>query len=90
MTPFQQMQQQMQAQQQQQPRSAAADQLVKFYSSPAVRVMSTAGGVASIIHGYRRTGSALWAILWGMFGSAAPFVAVPLAVAQGFGKAKKP
>ncbi len=53
--------------------------------SPTVRTLSFA---AMAYHGYKRTGSGWWALLWAMFGSAAPVLAVPIAVAQGFAKRK--
>lgn len=43
-------------------------------------------GVALLYHGYRRTGSLFWGILYGLAGYKAPVVAVPVALAQGFGK----
>lgn len=44
---------------------------------------------ALVFHGYRRTGSIVWALLYGVAGRIAPKIAVPVALAQGFGK-KKP
>jgi hypothetical protein len=52
-------------------------------SSPAVK---TASAVALTYHGYRRTGSILWALFYGLVGRTVPVVAVPIAAAQGFGK----
>lgn len=54
-----------------------------------VRYVSTAAGVACAYHGYRRTGSVWWAIGWSLFGALAFPLAVPIALAQGFGEAKK-
>jgi hypothetical protein len=45
-------------------------------------------GVALLYHGYRRTGSLLWGIVYGLAGYKVPIVAVPVAMAQGFGKKK--
>ncbi len=53
--------------------------------SPPVRM---AAGVAMAYHGYKRTKSVGWALLWSIFGSAMPFFAVPVSLAQGFSKPK--
>ena len=42
-------------------------------------------GAALVYHGYRRTGSLFWAAIYGLAGYTAPIVAVPVALAQGFG-----
>lgn len=39
-------------------------------------------------HGYKRNDSVGWALVWGLFGSIAWPVTVPIAFAQGFGKRK--
>lgn len=44
---------------------------------------------AMIFHGYKRSGSVLVALLYGAAGALAPKIAVPIAVAQGFGKKKE-
>ena len=54
-------------------------------SGPNVK---TAAAVALTYHGYKRTGSILWALLYGSLGRTVPLVAVPIALAQGFGKQK--
>lgn len=46
------------------------------------------GALAATYHGYKRSGSVGWALLWGVLGAAAPLVTNTVAVAQGFGKAK--
>jgi len=51
--------------------------------------VKTAAGIALVYHGYKRTGSLLWALFYGAAGKYIPLVAVPVAVAQGFGKTKK-
>jgi len=48
--------------------------------------VKTASAVALTYHGYRRTGSLIWALLYGAAGRFVPKVAVPVAIAQGFGK----
>jgi hypothetical protein len=48
----------------------------------------TAATAALVYHGYRRTGSIFWALAYGLVGHAVPVVAVPVAIAQGFGKRK--
>jgi hypothetical protein len=50
--------------------------------------VSTAAGAALVYHGYKRTGSVLWAMAYGVAGKMFPLVAVPVALAQGFGKSK--
>lgn len=45
-------------------------------------------GAALVYHGYRRTGSIVWALLYGLAGKKLPIVAVPVALAQGFGQKK--
>jgi len=42
----------------------------------------------SAYHGYKRNNSVGWAIGWALLGGAFPVVALPVAVAQGFGKRK--
>ncbi len=46
----------------------------------------TAGGLACTYHGYKRTGSLAWALLYGLCGHFAPYVTTTVAVAQGFGE----
>ena len=50
--------------------------------------VKTAAGVALAYHGYRRTGSVFWALVYGFGGRWFPLEAVPIAVAQGFGQKK--
>lgn len=50
------------------------------------RLLSTAAAAACAYHGYRRNDSAGWAVGWAFFGSVAPILALPIALAQGFGK----
>lgn len=54
-------------------------------SSSAVK---TAAGAAMLYHGYKRTGSIVWALLYGLAGRTSPMIAVPIAAAQGFGTKK--
>lgn len=56
--------------------------------SATMKLVRTGAQVAMAYHGYKRTGSVLWALGWGLAGGFAPIVAVPIAVAQGFGKKK--
>ena len=39
-------------------------------------------------HGYRRTGSIMWALIYGLAGRMVPVAAVPIALAQGLGQKK--
>ena len=50
--------------------------------------VKTAAGIALVYHGYKRTGSVIWALLYGLAGKKLPVIAVPLAAAQGFGQRK--
>lgn len=50
--------------------------------------VKTASAIALTYHGYRRTGSIVWALLYGLAGRMLPAVAVPISVAQGFGQKK--
>lgn len=51
--------------------------------------VSTASMIALTYHGYKRTNSLVWALIYGLAGRWWPVVAVPVAVAQGFGE-KRP
>lgn len=53
------------------------------------KILQSTAMVGGAYHGYKRNDSALWAVLWMVFGSAAPMLAIPIALAQGFGKRKK-
>lgn len=66
-----------------------AKKIESFRDSPmgkAYMLLSLVGSGAGAYHGYKRTQSVGWAIGWGMFGSLIPFVAIPVALYQGFGK----
>ncbi len=52
-------------------------------------VAKKAAAVALIYHGYKRTNSLVVALLYGIAGRYVPGVAVPVAIAQGFGKKKE-
>lgn len=51
--------------------------------------LRTAAIAATVYHGYKRNNSIGWALAWGLAGSVAPIIAVPVAIAQGFGQPKK-
>jgi hypothetical protein len=51
--------------------------------------VSTAAAVALVYHGYRRTDSIVWALIYGLAGRLVPTVATPIALAQGFAKKKE-
>ena len=53
--------------------------------NPAVK---TAAGVASLYHGYKRTGSVFWALVYGAAGRWFPLETVPITIAQGWGQKK--
>jgi hypothetical protein len=47
------------------------------------------GGLAAAFHGYRRSNSVAWALVWSLLGVASPPITNVIAIAQGFGKRKK-
>jgi hypothetical protein len=53
---------------------------------PWRKALGMAAAAACAYHGFKRNNSAGWAIAWSAFGSAIPFLAIPIALAQGFGK----
>lgn len=65
--------------------AGVGDAATDLVDSGAVR---TAAGALLVYHGYRRTGSLLWALFYGLAGRQVPVVAVPVALAQGLGKKK--
>lgn len=52
-------------------------------------LFTTVTTAALVYHGYKRNESLGWAIGWGILGGIAPVVALPVALAQGFGEKKK-
>lgn len=50
--------------------------------------VSTASAIALTYHGYKRTGSIVWALIYGLAGKVFPIESVPIAIAQGFGQKK--
>jgi hypothetical protein len=50
--------------------------------------VSTVAALALTYHGYRRTGSLVWALLYGLAGKWFPIEAVPISIAMGFGQRK--
>lgn len=63
-------------------------------SSPTLRgaltsePVKTVSAIALTYHGYRRTGSIAWALIYGLAGRLVPVAAVPISLAQGFGERK--
>lgn len=55
----------------------------------AMYVAGTASVFALAYHGYKRNNSVGWALVWGILGGAFWPLGVPIAVAQGFGKAAR-
>ena len=51
--------------------------------------VATVSAIAMTYHGYKRTGSLIWALIYGAAGKWFPIETVPLAFAQGFGKKKE-
>lgn len=52
------------------------------------KVLSIAGLATGVFHGYRRNRSIGWALGWGLLGTMFPYITIPVALAQGFGKPK--
>ena len=50
--------------------------------------VKTASAIALTYHGYRRTGSIVWALIYGLAGRLVPVAAVPISLAQGYGQRK--
>ncbi len=50
---------------------------------------STVAAIALVYHGYKRTGSIFWALVYGVAGKVFPIEAVPIALAQGYGQKKE-
>lgn len=50
--------------------------------------VAVAGTALGAYHGYKRTESLGWAIGWALLGGLFPFITIPVALAQGFGKAE--
>ena len=48
--------------------------------------VAVAGTALGAYHGYRRTESVGWAIGWALLGGLFPYITIPVALAQGFGK----
>lgn len=71
------------------PTTAVAPAATSTPSLPSLPPTDKLAAAAMMFHGYRRTGSIFWALAYGLAGYEAPIVAVPIALAQGFGK-KKP
>lgn len=57
-----------------------------WYMHPVTRVALTAAVAASAYHGYKRTRSLGWTLVWAAAGLFIPIVTIPVALAQGFGK----
>lgn len=51
--------------------------------------VSTVAAIALLYHGYKRTGSIFWALVYGAAGKVFPIESVPIALAQGFGTKKE-
>lgn len=65
--------------------TAASSSLREAINSEPIK---TASAIALTYHGYRRTNSIIWALIYGALGRWVPAIAVPVALAQGFGERK--
>jgi len=66
--------------------------LSAYEYSPAHAVMALIGLVATgagAYHGYKRNDSVGWAIGWGLLSGMFPYIALPIAAAQGFGERRR-
>ena len=67
----------------------ATGQLASYGTAPWEMLASgvaVAGTALGAYHGYRRTESLGWAIGWALLGGLFPFITIPVALAQGFGR----
>ena len=51
--------------------------------------LAAAGTTVGAYHGYKRNNSVGWGVGWAILGGIAPFIVLPIVVAQGLGKRKK-
>lgn len=69
---------------------ASTGQVAPAYYDPRWEQLASgvalAGTALGAYHGYKRTESVGWAIGWALLGGLFPFITVPVALAQGFGK----
>ena len=63
----------------------AADDDTPILDEPLVKAAITGAGV---YHGYKRTGSVAWALIYGLLARLAPVPTGAVVIAQGFGKPK--
>ncbi len=63
----------------------AAEDKTPVLEQPLVRAGLTGAG---IYHGYKRTGSIVWALIYGLAARTVPVVTGAIVVAQGFGDKK--
>jgi hypothetical protein len=69
-------------------RPLGEDTTTSIWGSTTARVIAAAAIAAGAYHGYKRTGSAGWAVGWGVLAGLAPIIVIPIALAQGFAKRK--
>jgi hypothetical protein len=69
--------------------AAPADQPFSLRDTINGSNVSTGVAIALTYHGYARTGSIVWALLYGLAGKWFPIEAAPVAIAQGFGQKKE-
>ena len=68
---------------------AAASRTRSLHDALTSEPVSTAAAALLVYHGYKRTGSLMWALVYGVAGKWFPIEAVPIALAQGFGDKKE-
>lgn len=66
----------------------ASKSLAEQFQSESLlwKTLRVAGTTTGAYHGYKRNNSIGWALVWGFLGGAAPFITIPVSLAQGFGK----
>lgn len=67
----------------------AAPQEMSLHDKLNSDPVTTAAAAAMAYHGYKRTGSLTWALVYALAGKWFPIEAVPIALAQGFGQKKE-
>lgn len=65
--------------------TGAVSKVADFVSSPLAKKV---GGAVNVYHGYKRTNSIVWALIYGAFGYFAPVTTTAISVAEGFGERK--
>lgn len=68
------------------PQGAGTGQMPTGALANLAYTIAVAGTALGAYHGYRRTSSLGWTLVWALAGGAFPYVTLPVAYAQGFGQ----